>query len=176
MNATHVMDDSEITLTTTTVNCTKKVNLLRKFALFLDIDVNDCLMDVDISLIYIQKNSLDKFKQCILAVMDEANEFAKDTITELKHYYFLTFSIANNLQNCIDLTCIEKMLSPLTQLANDGMIAINNLSGNTVDLVYHMNRSFNQCYIGYIQLGISKIDAIANAVATCINDKVTAAN
>lgn len=170
------MDESDLILMMTMVNCTKKINLLHKFAQFLDIDVNDCLIDVFSSVIYIQKHSLDQFQLCLLAVMDEANEFVKDTITELKNYYFLTFSLANELQRCLNLNCIEKTLLPLTQSANDGMISITSLSQNTVDLVYQMNRSFNQCFIAHIKLGIFKIDAIVNAVATCVNERISTAN
>lgn len=172
VNATDVMDDNEIGITMVAINSTKKVNLLSKFAQFLEVNVEDCLFEVEESMIDVQKNAMIKFKQCVLSVLDETDAFVKDTVEELKTNYFLTYPIATNLQDCPNYMCIEKTLAPLTQLANDAMIGIINLSDNTIDLIYNMDRSFEQCSIGNVREGEAKIVAIANAVAKCINDKI----
>lgn len=172
INATNIMDDNEISITMVAINSSKKINLLNKFASFLDVDIQDCLIEVDETLITIQNNAMNKFKQCMLSVLDETDAFSKDTVDELRRYYFMTYSLAANLQECPSIPCIEKTLSPLTQLANDAMIAISNLSFNTIELIYNMNGSFKQCSIGNIRVGEGKMNSITNAVAKCINDRV----
>lgn len=175
-NASLALDNKEKEMTYAANNSTKKLQLLAKFAKFLDLDVNDCLIDVNEVIVSIEATALKKHTDCIMAVVEEAGAFSEDTITELKTYYYITLSLASNLENCTVSSCIEKTISPLTQLTNDAMININNLSGNTLDLLYNMNRSFNQCALGHIEVGETKIDSITDAVAKCINEKVSNAN
>lgn len=172
-NASTISEENKEHLDVVSEKCLKKIRMLKKFADFFQYNVDQCVEGSEDAILSLRDKAFHEFLLCAGGVLEQASEFAEDTLKEMKNYHFVTFPIGAKIESCNSkASCVETYMESLTELTNDTIRSIFNLSENTAELLSNLESNVEQCSEGNVLESIREIKTITESVADCINENI----
>lgn len=172
-NTSTILEENQKELGAATERSLKKIRMLKKFANFFHYNVSQCVDGAEDAIVSLRDKGFHEFLSCAQGVLEQASEFAEDTMKEMKNYHYVTFSIGAKIESCQSkASCVETYMESLTELTKDTIQEIFNLSENTAELLGNLESNVEQCTEGDIVETVREIKTITESVADCINENI----